>query len=105
MLIAWSTAQQNPELMGAVAGYAGPIGLDPDGRGARLVTGQVVIDAVPNDMSSQFATLLHELGHLAGLAHVADAADTMHARSAGTASYTPGALRGLSQLGQGGCFS
>lgn len=104
VLIAWSTAEQDAGLAGTVAGYAGPHPLDPDGRGPRLVTGQVVIDAAPADPDSQLMVLLHELGHLAGLDHVADPADTMHARSAGSSSYSPGALRGLHHLGQGRCF-
>ena len=104
VLIAWSTAEQDPGLAGSVAGYAGPHALDPDGRGPRLVTGQVVLDAAAADPSSQLMILLHELGHLAGLDHVPDPADTMHARSALMSSYTPGALRGLHQLGQGRCF-
>lgn len=49
-------------------------------------------------------TLLHELGHLAGLDHVGDPDDLMHEQSALTDDYTAGALRGLHQLGQGPCF-
>lgn len=105
VLIAWSDEAQDPRLAGTVGGYAGPVGLDPDGRGMRLVTGQVVLDTAVTDPASQLTLLLHELGHLVGLDHVPDAGDLMHESSAAVPAYTPGALRGLHQLGQGRCFS
>ncbi len=46
--------------------------------------------------------VLHELGHLVGLEHVAD---TMRASDSPPASTgTPGALHGLAVVGNGPCF-
>jgi hypothetical protein len=104
VLLAWSDGQQDAELAGHAAGYASPVALDPDGRGPRIVTGQVVLDAEHSHADVVLTTLLHELGHLAGLGHVDDPADVMHAQSTLTGGYTAGALRGLHQLGQGRCF-
>lgn len=110
VLVVWSDPRESPMLAGAVAGYAGPAVVG-DGRGARLVTGQVVLDA-PAFRSFRapdegLGVLLHELGHLVGLDHVADEGDIMNAESvqgAPITSYTPGALRGLRLLGAGQCF-
>lgn len=108
VLVAWSTPVESPGLAGSVAGYAGPRPADPDGRGLRLVSGLVVLDAPQlaerPDPAVGMSVVLHELGHLAGLDHVADPDDVM-APSSRVDSYTPGALRGLRGLGEGRCFS
>lgn len=110
VLVAWSDPAESPDLQGGVAGFAGPLLADPDGRGPRLVTGTVVLDApqvarLQGAYAARLSVVLHELGHLAGLAHVDDPRDTMYARSAVAGGYTVGARRGLSQVGQGRCFT
>ena len=108
VLVAWSDEAESSRLAGSVAGYAGPYPANPDGRGGRFVSGQVVLDApVLQDVASSPATygvVLHELGHLVGLDHVPDGSDTLAASGVPTGDYTPGALRGLAAVGSGRCF-
>lgn len=107
VLVAWSDAAATSRLAGRVAGFAGPYGYDPDGRGLRYVTGQVVLDAVDFlsiPLLGRSGVVLHELGHLAGLDHVNDPGDTMYPSGNTGGSYSVGALRGLAFLGNGRCF-
>ncbi len=108
VLVVWSEPAESPNLDGRVAGFAGPLGGDPDGSGFRLLTGAVVLDAPQvaqmRTRGDSFSVVLHELGHLVGLAHVDDPEDTMYARSAPGVSFTTGALRGLAAVGNGRCF-
>ena len=110
MLVVWSDESEDADLAGAVAGFAGPQGADPDGRGPRLVTGIVVLDApqlatLQRAYPARLGVVLHELGHLVGLAHIDDPADTMHATSSPAGGYTDGALRGLAAVGSAPWFS
>lgn len=107
VLVAWSTAVEAPRLAGRVAGYAGPDVAEDGGR--LLVGGQVVLDA--DDLAhpggsgvTPFAyyAVLHELGHLVGLAHVDQPAQLMHPQGH-IASFGPGDLRGLAAAGSGPC--
>jgi hypothetical protein len=50
------------------------------------------------------AIVLHELGHLVGLAHVSDQSELMNADNVGLLDYGPGDREGLAQLGAGPCF-
>ena len=60
--------------------------------------------ASPRDTESvQLAVLLHELGHLVGLAHVDDQGEIMYADGVTRTSYGAGDLDGLARLGAGGC--
>jgi len=109
VLVVWSDERETDDLAGGVAGFAGPSGLDPDGAGPRYVSGAVVLDApqlaaMSAGPAGQLGVALHELGHLVGLGHVPDPADTMYERSGPATAYSPGALRGLAALGSGPCF-
>lgn len=107
VLVVWAEPAEAPDLEGPVGGFAGPQAADPDGAGARFVTGEVVLDApqlASMDRAGQLSVVLHELGHLVGLGHVDDPADSMYARSGPLTSYTAGALRGLAVVGSGRCF-
>ena len=106
VLVAWSTAAASPRLAGRVAGYAGPDVAD-DG-GPLLVSGSVVLDA--DDLAYAgggvrayaYYAVLHELGHLVGLAHVSEPSQLMYPESH-IASFAAGDLRGLAAAGSGPC--
>jgi hypothetical protein len=111
VLIAWATPQEVPEFDIDVVGQAGPQGVSrSDGTGA-YVTGEVYLD--PDGLTElresdgkrvAKAVILHELGHLVGLAHVADRTQLMHPEtSADITTYQAGDLTGLAKLGTGPC--
>ncbi|MCZ2858826.1 matrixin family metalloprotease [Blastococcus sp. VKM Ac-2987] len=112
VLIGWQTEAENPALAGDVVGQAGSTAVSL-GDGPRVyVTGTVSLDAgqAPQILGARDgeATLrsvvLHELGHLVGLAHVDDDRELMfpETRRAVT-DFSGGDLTGLAALGQGGC--
>ena len=107
VLVAWAPGAEAPRLAGGVAGYAGPDVADDGGR--LLVSGQVVLDA--DDLAHAdgggvrafaYYAVLHELGHLVGLAHVDDATQLMYPQGH-IAAFAPGDLRGLAAAGSGPC--
>ncbi len=107
VLVAWSTEADAPRLAGRVAGYAGPAVADDGGR--LLVSGQVVLDAADlahpggsGVTAFAYYAVLHELGHLVGLAHVDQPAQLMYAQGH-IAAPAPGDLRGLAAAGSGPC--
>lgn len=108
VLVTWSEPKESRDLAGDIAGFAGPMGGDPDGAGPRLLSGAVVLDspqlAKMRTRPESLGVVLHELGHLVGLGHVDDPTDSMHARSGPATAYTVGALRGLAVVGNGPCF-
>ena len=115
VLIAWSDEKASPDLAGYIVGYSGPntvtAGNIPGTR--HYVSGQMVLDSVdfarilrrPDGETAARAIILHELGHLVGLAHVSDRSQIMFSQSTpNVTSYQHGDLTGLSRLGQGRCF-
>jgi hypothetical protein len=120
VLVAWSDEREAPDLAGDVSGYAGSGYLEgnawsPVAPGTRrYVTGQVVLDR--EDIGAMLidrqgrkhvrALILHELGHLVGLAHVNDPSQLMQQYlDDGVTEYRDGDLRGLHRLGSGHCFN
>lgn len=104
VLIAWTDEKTVGELAGTVLGLGGSAWSDQGGA-RRYVTGQVLLDgpqltSLGPDQTR--ATLLHELGHLVGLDHVADDDSLMQPYS-GPEEWGAGDLAGLQQLGQGSC--
>lgn len=88
-------------------GVALPISVR-DGDRESYVTGQVVLNAQRADLIAGFsdrtdawgATLLHELAHLLGLAHVEDGRELMAADPGrGPVAFGPGDLAGLAAVG------
>ena len=129
VLITWSDPEESPHLSATdpdpsdgstadVLGYAGSTGVglvDADGTDATdqvFVTGELTLDG-PDflRMLGEFdgyararAVVLHELGHLVGLDHVADTSQLMApAASPELTEFGPGDLQGLAALGQGSC--
>ncbi|MGH3670590.1 MAG: hypothetical protein ACRDSH_08125 [Pseudonocardiaceae bacterium] len=112
VLIAWVSQAEYPPVSGDVAGIGGSLAVEPDGpESARYVTGQVVLDR--EDLSTILrlgghdeaqAIVMHELGHLVGLAHVADPAELMAQENSGQTELGPGDRQGLAVAGAGRCW-
>jgi hypothetical protein len=112
VLISWATQSEVAQLAGRVAGIGGALPQSAQNGRLRYVTGGITLDsasfsaldAQPNGRSLERAIVLHELGHLVGLAHVSDRTELMYADNAGQLDYGPGDLAGLAKLGSGPCF-
>jgi len=110
-LVSWATESEVSQLAGRVAGIGGSLPQPArDGR-LRYVTGGVTLDSAsftalnrrPDGRALERAIVLHELGHLVGLAHVSDQAELMNADNVGQLDYGPGDRAGLAKLGDGPC--
>lgn len=110
VLVAWSDPEETPALSGDVAGIGGSTAMTRDGR-AWWVSGAVTLDgpaltqtlAQPGGHEAARAVIMHEIGHLLGLAHVADPGELMHHDNVGQGWWGPGDLSGLARLGAGPC--
>jgi hypothetical protein len=119
VLVSWETRDAWLQLGGSPStkGFAEPIAVNADGY-REYVTGLVVIDADPagfadfpagfDQPGSQGVVLLHEFGHLMGLAHVQDTKELMTAGGDGEPTardWGPGDRAGLARLGRdAGCL-
>jgi hypothetical protein len=112
VLISWASADEVPQLSGDLAGIGGSIPVAARGGRLRYATGGITLDAhafaqladQPEGQAEERAIILHELGHVVGLAHVADPAELMNADNLGLLDYGSGDLAGLARLGNGRCF-
>lgn len=107
VLIAWSDPVELPELAGDIAGIGGSTAVQASRNGpAAYVSGLVAIDGpqvreLYRSLAGRLQArglLLHEFGHLLGLAHVDDPAQLMHG-SSGTVDPQGGDVAGLVRLG------
>ena len=71
------------------------------GRRWRRTSGSILRE--PHGTESLRAIVLHELGHIVGLAHVDDPHELMYGDNIGMTDFGPGDLTGLARLGQGAC--
>ncbi|MFE7629956.1 peptidase [Kocuria sp. NPDC057446] len=110
VLIAWADETELPGLAGNVVGLGGSTPRQAPGRPFVYVTGQVVLDAPglarvlehPDGAAHVRATVVHELAHVVGLAHVDDPTQMMHP-AGGVTSLSAGDRAGLAKLGAGQC--
>jgi hypothetical protein len=112
VLLAWSDPEETPRLAGDTAGLGGSFAL-PVADQQVYVTGGVTLDGPqlmkvlkqPNGQAAARAVVEHELAHLVGLDHVADATQLMNPVGApDVVTFGAGDLTGLAQLGAGACF-
>ena len=113
-LIAWTTPEAVPALKDKVAGIGGPRE-GPAGYPTRrhFVSGIVYLDGPSisqvllrkNGWAQSRAIVMHELGHMVGLAHVDSDAELMDGdNDSGITDFGPGDREGLRRLGAGPCF-
>lgn len=106
VLVAWATPQEVPDFGVDVAGEAGPAWVMTPSGDRAYVSGTVYLDAAKLAAASPAvarAVVLHELGHLVGLAHVDDRNQLMFPQAGTVPSYGAGDLTGLAALGRGAC--
>lgn len=111
VLVAWTTPAQLPALAGPVAGVGGSQQIKGNTSSPRYVTGVVGLDSPairrilkePGGYRQSRAIVMHELGHLVGLAHVPDPHQLMYRSANRQADFNDGDLRGLRRLGLGQC--
>jgi len=108
VLIAWSDADEYPDLAGNRAGLGGSTPRQAPGRPFVYVTGEVILDApsltAMMDRPEQVrAVIMHELGHVVGLDHVDDPEQLMYGANMGVTDFAPGDRAGLAKLGAGEC--
>lgn len=112
VLISWVTEAENPDFVTNTEGETAPRGVSLNGGPIVYVTGSVELDATklalllqtPRGNQFVYAVILHELGHLIGLAHVIDPNQLMYPESGhGITDLAPGDLTGASILGKGVC--
>ena len=114
VLIAWSNVAESPGLGGRVEGFARPGWWEANGEPQRLVSGSVTYDVDKlQTLDSELGhgavrtVVLHELGHLVGLAHVHDRSQVMNPSlgQGAPTHFAAGDLTGLAELGSGPCFT
>ena len=112
VLISWVTPNENPDFATDVTGMGGSSSVGLPNRPRAYVTGAVQLDAAkltdilerPDGNQAVGAVVLHELGHLVGLAHVTSASQLMYPQAQpGVTDFGPGDLTGLAVLGRGTC--
>lgn len=111
VLVAWATPREVPQFAGMVAGEAGPVRVANSLGDVAYVSGSVYLDPTKFERALDTegpgvarALILHELGHLVGLAHVTDRRSIMYPELTGRVSrYSVGDRIGLADLGRGSC--
>ena len=109
--IAWMSTSEFTSLKGDVLGFGGSTYLSGPGIESRYVTGSIALrtDELgrmlhgPGGPAAVKEVVLHELGHVVGLAHVHDRNQIMYPDMTTLRDFGPGDREGLALLGQGAC--
>lgn len=114
VLFAWESIAENADFAASVEGQSGSVAVSR-GSGPRVfVTGMIELNAkklsdlllTQDGIRLVHAVVLHELGHLVGLAHVADQTQLMFPESSyAVTDFQTGDLTGAAILGRGVCTS
>lgn len=114
VLVAWTDPSAVSELQGAGVGVAGPAEAPfyTDSQ-QHWVSGSVYLDGPAfreilqraDGWAKARAIVMHELGHLVGLAHVNLKTELMYPKNISQVTFGPGDREGLRRLGSGPCFS
>lgn len=112
VLFGWSDEGTDPELAGPTAGLGG-VSVVPaaTGPGEFLAGGRVLLDAPdltailasPDGYARARAVVVHEVAHVVGLDHVADAGELMAPAMGALTALGPGDRAGLALVGQVPC--
>jgi hypothetical protein len=108
--VSWQDQESLAGMTEDLAGLGGsPYVATPSG-GQRYVAGAIALSqpyyaqlAQQGWHDEELAILLHEFGHVFGLAHVHSRHELMNERNVGLTHFGPGDLQGLRLLGQGPC--
>ncbi len=111
VLVVWATSREVPDFGIDIAGEAGPYRVSTAAGDTVFVSGAVALSSVEfgkartaKQKALAEGIVLHELGHLVGLAHVDDRQQLMFPRvQNGRTDFGTGDLSGLTALGRGPC--
>ncbi|MCX6395874.1 MAG: matrixin family metalloprotease [Propionibacteriales bacterium] len=108
--VSWQDGAAIGELTDEVAGLGGSRAVSTASGTRRLTSGTIALSrsyyallADQGDHAEELAVLLHEFGHVLGLAHVDSRKELMYRGNVGQTSFGPGDLEGLRLVGQGPC--
>jgi hypothetical protein len=111
VLVTWSDPGEVPGLAGDIGGLGESSYANAPGMPYVLVAGQIALDAPgmldalkhPEGPELVRSVIIHELGHVLGLAHVDDPSQLMYGDSNNVTRLADGDRAGLALLGTGAC--